>query len=268
MTTQTQIELGQSRIAFDRIELGPNVRQRYHGIAELAQDIATRGLLNNLVVRVRKLSGDRPHVLPNGERVFVRYFLAAGFRRYHAIAKLREDRPHAFDEINVALFKGSEEDALAAQLAENLAREDLSPTEIMAGVRALAEKGLTQAAIAEKLAKTQGWVSRILKVQENCVEEVHDALAKGSLSMEAAYALAALDQPKQIEALAKHSSEMSAGGKGAARKAAHKAAGKSVRPGVKEIKERLAYYTDESKAESAPIIRKTLRWVLGETESL
>lgn len=231
-----------SRIEFDRIEVGVlgNVRFKLRKIPELVADIKERGLLENLVVWHKRLKRE-PHMLPDGREVWDRYLLIAGNRRHEALRIIREEDPTAFDLVPVTLFQGNEDDARFAMLAENLGREDLTPAEIAEAIRGMRLRGHTQAEIARRLAKSQAWVSRLLKVRENACTALFQALAEDKVPFDLALALSDLEERAQERSLASYLERKKSEGKGAASRGAKKDAGAVLRPSAKVLRHEHAF---------------------------
>lgn len=225
-----------SRIDFDRIEVGVlgNVRFKLRRIPELVADIQERGLLENLVVWHKRMKRE-PHKLPDGREVWDRYILIAGHRRHEAIRIIREEDRTAFDQVPVTLFAGNEDDARFAMLAENLGRDDLTAAEIAEAVWAMKLRGHAQTEIARRLAKSQAWISRLLKFRENACEALRRALADESVPFDLALALCDLDEAKQERELAKYLETKKTEGRAAASRGAKTAAGAIVRPSAKAL---------------------------------
>ncbi len=225
-----------SRVEFNRIEVGVlgNVRFKLRKLGELTEDIRQRGLLENLVVWHKRLKRE-PHTLPDGREVWDRYILIAGHRRHEAIRIIREEDPTAFDTVPVTLFQGNEDDAKFAMLAENLGRDDLTPAEVAEAVYQMKLRGHAQAEIAKRLAKSQAWVSRLLKFRENACEVLRKAVGDDVMPFDTALTLCELDERAQERALARYIEAKQKEGKGAASRGAKKDAGAVVRPSSKVL---------------------------------
>ena len=136
-------------------------------LAELAQSIATRGVIQPVIV-TRHAGGWR---------------LVAGERRWRAAQKAQ------LHEIPALVRDLSEREVTALALIENLQREDLNPIEEARAYQRLAEsEGLTQAEIARMVDKSRSHVAnlqRLLALPEPVIELVEE----GRLSMGHARAL-------------------------------------------------------------------------------
>ncbi len=117
-------------------------------IAELAEDLKVRGLLEPIVVR---LEDDKP-------------VLVAGLRRTKAAEKL------GWTEIDAHIVAMSADEARAAQLAENIKRTDLSPMDyaravnVYVEVRRKATPAVTLEVLGKELGVSQSEVSNTMKL--------------------------------------------------------------------------------------------------------
>lgn len=93
-------------LRLDEVHEGPRQRQEYRNVEALAASIRSEGLLQPLVVRPREAGG---------------YWLVAGGRRLRALRLL------GWGEAPATLYAGQHPGA--AELVENLQREDLTPVE-------------------------------------------------------------------------------------------------------------------------------------------
>lgn len=117
-------------------------RRTFQRIAELAESIATYGLLENLVVREADSSGV--------------YEIKAGERRYRALRLLKEQRRLKSDEVACFVVRT---DGVYESLVENVQHEDVALWELGRKYVNLSESGLSQTAIATRIGKTPGHVS-------------------------------------------------------------------------------------------------------------
>ena len=147
-------------------------------LAELADSIAQRGILQPLLVR------------PNPDKAG-HYQIIAGERRWRAAQRAR------LHEVPVLLREMSNADAMAAGLVENLQREDLNAVEEAEGYKRLVEEfNMTQDALGEALGKSRAHIGnamRMLKLPKPVLDMVKD----GQLSFGHARALLTLDEPLQ-----------------------------------------------------------------------
>lgn len=133
---------------------GKNTRTQWDRIdarlKQLAASIQEHGILEPLLVRELRT---RSSV---SGRVFE---LVAGFRRYTAAKYLEMDR------VPVRVLATSDEETLAANLAENLSREDLTDADALRGVEVLQDTyswGVRK--IARATGRSAGWISELLAV--------------------------------------------------------------------------------------------------------
>jgi ParB family chromosome partitioning protein len=113
-------------------------------LEELAASIRNKGVIEPVTVRL----------IDNG------YMVVTGERRYRA-AQLA-----GLEEIPCIIKHLSDEEVLVYQLIENLQREDLSPIDEATALKKLAETGLNQTDIAQKIGKSQPYISKLLKILE------------------------------------------------------------------------------------------------------
>ncbi len=125
-----------------------NIREAMDEAAlqELARDIEVRGLLQPIVVTPAK--GNK-------------YQVVAGHRRAAAV-RLTTARV-----VPAVVLKMSAADAKAAQLAENIQREDLSLLEEGRALLALRNEGMNLGALAELVNKSRSWVCKRIACVDN-----------------------------------------------------------------------------------------------------
>ncbi len=151
-----------------------NPRKRFDesALEELAASIATRGVIQPIIVRPGK-SG--------------RYQLVAGERRWRAAQKAR------LHEIPAIVRELSDREVMALALIENLQREDLNPVEEARAYQKLSDdEGMTQAEIARMVEKSRSHVANIQRLL-NLPASVLDLVEGGELSMGHARALIGQD---------------------------------------------------------------------------
>lgn len=126
------------------IVAGAQVRREFDkaGLAELAADIAARGVLQPVLVR------------PNPGKLD--YLLIAGERR------VRAARMAGLGQVPAIIGEVDDETAEAMQLAENIQREDLTLADEARMVRKLYELAGSVTAVGERLHKSKAWVSKRL----------------------------------------------------------------------------------------------------------
>jgi ParB family transcriptional regulator, chromosome partitioning protein len=200
-----QAEAGQaaSSSGVREVEIGrirPNPAQpRMHfdeeGIAELADSIGERGVLQPVLLR------------PDGEN----FQLVAGERRWRAAQRARLN--------TIPAIVRDIDDSTSAEIAliENVQRQDLNAIEEAEGYKKLVEKyGHTQDALAKLVHKSRSHIANLLRLLE-LPSEVKQMLLQGDISMGHARAVATSEDPaglareivdkglsvRQAEALAK-----------------------------------------------------------------
>ena len=144
----------------------PNPRQPRRSfdeaaLAELAESIRTRGLLQPIVVRAR----------PSGH-----YELVAGERR------LRAARIAELESIPAVVREADERDQLDLALAENMARVDLNPVEEARACAMLVEDlGLTKEEVGRRVGRSRVAISNLIRLLD-LPEEALDLIERGELS--------------------------------------------------------------------------------------
>ena len=177
---------GVREVQVGRIRPNPNQPRTLfteEAIAELAESIADRGVLQPILLR------------PSGDG----YEIVAGERRWRAAQKARL---HTIPAI-VREF----DDSAAAEIAliENIQREDLNPLEEAEGYRQLVKRyGHGQDEVARLVHKSRSHVANLLRLLD-LPEFVRQSLLQGDISMGHARAVAAAEDPEALtrEILAK-----------------------------------------------------------------
>ena len=148
-------------------------------LAELAESIKTRGVMQPILVR--QISG--------GD-----YEIIAGERRWRAA------QVAGLQEVPALIREVDDDAALAMSLIENIQREDLNPLEEALGIqRLIKEFGMTHQAAGEALGSSRSAISNLLRLL-SLPESVQKLMMQGRLDMGHARALLALSSTKQIEA--------------------------------------------------------------------
>ncbi len=146
-------------------------------LEELASSIATRGVIQPIIVRPMKNSS---------------YQLVAGERRWRAAQKAR------LHEIPALVRELDDREVMALALIENLQREDLNPVEEARAYQKLADdEDMTQADIARMVEKSRSHVANIQRLL-NLPEAVLDLVEGGQLSMGHARALIGHDDAADL----------------------------------------------------------------------
>lgn len=170
------------RIPLAEIDTADNVRTSIDPAAdeELAASIRALGILQPVTVWETPLGR---YVVRYGHRR-VRAARLAGLT--HVPALVSEDR--------------ADESRVAEQLVENIQRADLSALEEAHALRAIldGEKGLTQAALAERLGRSAPWVANTLGLLK-LPDEVQQLLVAGKLDASHGKAIAGLPAKKQVD---------------------------------------------------------------------
>ncbi len=117
-----------------------------------------------------------PRATDSGER----FLLVCGEGRLTAFRTLGET------EIPALVIDVSDEDAFLMSLAENIARRQSRPLEILAGIGQLKSKGYTAKNIAAKTGLTMQYVQGILTLLEQGEERLLVAVEKGHVPLNAA----------------------------------------------------------------------------------
>ncbi len=149
---------------------GMNPRKQFseEGMKGLVESIRQDGILEPLVVRRQ---GDD-------------FELVLGERRLRAAKEL------CLEKVPVVVRELTDQQALEAMLTENIQREDLNPVEEAEAIRRYIEaSNLTQKEAAERLGKSETWVTRRLQLLD-LPQDLKDLLTRGDLT------------PKHIEKLA------------------------------------------------------------------
>jgi ParB family transcriptional regulator, chromosome partitioning protein len=155
----------------------PRTRMDEASLAELADSIRARGVIQPIVVRA----------VDSG------YEILAGERRWRAarIAQL--------ERIPAVVRDVPDEAALGIGLIENIQREDLSPLEEAAGLKRLIEEfRLTHEEVARAIGRSRAGVTNLLRLLE-LAAPVQALLQDGKIDMGHARALLALSKARQIE---------------------------------------------------------------------
>lgn len=171
-------------IPVDAIDAAPNVRTEVGDVAELAESIRTRGLLEPI------------RVTPAGDD---RFLLVFGQRRLAAVRLLGLETIAALvadDDGERALS-----DVTIDQLVENVQRADLNPLDRAHGYASIIERsGMTQAELARQLGLAPSTISNALRILDT-IPAVQEAVAKGAITASHAKAIAGLT-PKYQETVA------------------------------------------------------------------
>lgn len=136
-------------IRLDRLRPDPHqARRTFQRIPDLAESIATYGLLTNLVVR----------------EVGGAFEIKAGERRYRALKLLEQQGRLQSDSIPCFVVRT---DGEYEALVENVQHEDVALWELGKKYQNLCETGLLQAEVAGRIGKTPGHVSTAVTLAKN-----------------------------------------------------------------------------------------------------
>lgn len=169
-------------IPIDAVQvLNPRARNRRQH-REIVDNIATVGLKRPITVS-RRRSGDR-----------VRYDLVCGEGRLEAFRLLGQQ------EIPAIVVDASEGDCLLMSLVENIARRPHRPIDLMVEIGNLAQRGHSDAEIAEKIGVSRGWVHNVLVLLERGEERLVSAAETGliPIAMAAEIAMAKEEEVQTI----------------------------------------------------------------------
>ena len=153
----------------------PRVRFEEQTLAELAQSIASHGVLQPILV----------------ERVGQRYRIIAGERRFRAAQRA------GLQKIPAAIRAPDDDDRLTLALIENIQREDLSPLEEANAYRRIIDTtGMSQEELAARVGKHRSTVANSLRLL-GLPEEMRVALADGTISAGHARAVLMIPDPAE-----------------------------------------------------------------------
>ncbi|MBB5402621.1 ParB/RepB/Spo0J family partition protein [Paraburkholderia youngii] len=171
-------------IRLDRIEV-LNPRDRGSRVFdEIVRNIKAIGLKKPICVT--------PRFDANGAE---KYLLICGEGRLKAYQALGEE------EIPALVVEVTDEDAFIMSLAENIARRQHHPLELLSGIRQLVDKGYTFKSIAEKTGLAQSYVKEICNLLRSGEERLIVAVERGAIPINVAVTIAgAGDNDKAVQA--------------------------------------------------------------------
>lgn len=175
-------------IATTQIDISTNVRTHYDSasLEELANSLIVHGQIHPIEVE--------PQVDLNGNPTG-RYTVLSGHRRFKAshIAKMNKIKCFVVNK------KKSDEERITHQIIENVQRDDLSPTDLEMSVKQLMEIFNNQSEVANRLKKSQGWVSQVIQAASIRDELVESPETKANVSTIPATTLNILKKlPKEL----------------------------------------------------------------------
>lgn len=171
-------------IPIDRIDV-LNTRERNSRVFdEIIKNIQAIGLKKPITVT--------PRAGADGQE---RYLLVCGEGRMKAFKSLGEAA------IPALVIKVSDEDAFIMSLAENIARRQYRPLELLASIKALCDQGYDKKTIALKTGLTPEYIYGISTLLERGEERLLVAVEKGKIPLNAAMAIvSAGDDDKAVQA--------------------------------------------------------------------
>lgn len=171
-------------IPIDRIDvLNPRERNRVV-FEEIVGNIKAIGLKKPITVTPRP-----------GSDGAERYLLICGEGRMKAFRSLGEK------SIPALVVDVSDENAFIMSLAENIARRQYRPLELLAGIEQMRDQGYDKKAIAQKTGLTVEYVQGILLLLKNGEERLLVAVEKGRIPLNAALTIVgAGDDDKAVQA--------------------------------------------------------------------
>ena len=156
----------------------PRTRMDETSLAELADSIRSRGVIQPIVVR------------PVSD---TQYEIIAGERRWRAA------RIAGLDKVPVVIREVPDEAALGIGLIENIQREDLNPIEEANGLaRLIGEFKLTHEEVAKAIGRSRAGVTNLLRLLE-LAPAVLDMVQDARIDMGHARALLSLSKSRQVE---------------------------------------------------------------------
>jgi ParB family chromosome partitioning protein len=156
----------------------PRTRMDEASLAELAESIKARGVIQPIVVR--PVGADQFEIL-------------AGERRWRAA------RLAGLTQVPAVVRDVPDEAALGIGLIENIQREDLNPLEEANGLKRLIDEfHLTHEQVATAIGRSRAGVTNLLRLLE-LAGPVQEMVQDGAIDMGHARALLALSKPRQVE---------------------------------------------------------------------
>ncbi|GIT91453.1 chromosome segregation DNA-binding protein [Jannaschia pagri] len=172
-------------VPIDLLSANPNQPRRTFDeekLSDLASSIATKGVLQPLIVRPRHGSTES-------------YEIVAGERRWRAAQRC------GLHSVPVIIRDFDDTEVLEVAIVENIQRDDLNAIEEALGFRQLIDKfGHTQDQLSEVLGKSRSHVTNLLRLLK-LPPSVQDLLRDGQISAGHARALINSDDPSSLAAL-------------------------------------------------------------------
>lgn len=123
-----------------------------------------------------------------------RYLLICGEGRLKAYKTLGESK------IPAMVVSVSDEDAFLMSLAENIARRQCRPLELLAGIEQLRDQGYDKKAIAQKTGLSTDYVYGILQLLKSGEERLLVAVESGRIPLNAALTIAGAGSDAEVQA--------------------------------------------------------------------
>jgi ParB family chromosome partitioning protein len=159
-------------VPIDRIEVLNHRERNAKTFEEITGNIRTIGLKKPISVT--------PRTAADGTESFL---LVCGEGRLNAFKALGET------EIPALVIAASDEDAFIMSLAENIARRQYRPLELLSSITALRDQGYDKKAIAQKTGLTTEYVQGVLSLLRYGEERLLIAVHKGQIPLNAAMAI-------------------------------------------------------------------------------
>lgn len=278
-----------------------NVRQTSMGdIQELSESIVRNGLLEPIgILLIEKptsddISAEDLEMMGLEEIPDQVGILRYGFRRYAAIGLALAEDENLFSEGVPVVFLAADADevtGVAQNISENLDRENITPGELAERLSVMAET-MAPADIAARIGRSPTYVSGLLRLKKQLIEDAWNEFYGGSLSFDVANVIAksgrdaakeakeegedkdtqtAANEKAQKSALKRALAALASVKDGAKNKRGVKAAAEggegSPRPSKKKIADQLSSLKRLKKTEKTPEIKAViaaLEWVTGE----
>lgn len=165
-----------------------NIRKTYDEaeIEAMAASILDHGLINPLTLIETEVD-DEPQ-----------WELVAGSRRLRAIQLIRNTQePGFYDEIPFIPFEGELSDAVFANAAENIDREDLNAVDVCEWLKERVEEGWQKSELGKRFSKSQTWVEQRLFFIENASQNLIAAVRSGTIKFSTGLELAKKTKAEQ-----------------------------------------------------------------------
>ncbi|MDB9891979.1 ParB/RepB/Spo0J family partition protein [Amylibacter sp.] len=166
ITSNTVSNTSSNMLPIEKVIANPNQpRQDFNkeDLEDLTQSIASRGIIQPIIVRVSKENNDL-------------YQIVAGERRWRAAQKAQ------LHEVPVVVRDFTDEELLEVAIIENVQRSNLNPVEEALAYKALIDNfNYTQEQVATGLGKSRSYIANLLRLL-NLPEKVLKYVRVGSLS--------------------------------------------------------------------------------------